>query len=238
MSLIMKTNVFFLPFAGGGRHSYQNFMKAVPNNINIIPIELPGRGARYKEPLLENIHDLTYDVFEQIKDSVVNSPYAIYGHSMGSLIGFLLTRKILANNLPPPLHLFVSGRRAPSVIYDKPHLTHLLNTQEFIEKVRSLGGCPDEILMDKSIMDFFEPILRADFKAVDTYVYQPTEPFNVPITVMIALNDKVTHSEAIQWQSETKKNIILKKFPGNHFFIFDYEIQILNIIYNALKVQD
>jgi surfactin synthase thioesterase subunit len=234
----MKIKVFFLPFAGGSKHSYHNFAKAAPGNLEIIPIELPGRGTRYKEPLFDNIHDLTVDVFEQIKNAITKSPYAIYGHSMGTLIGFLLTKKILANDLPPPLHLFVTGRGGPSVIYDDGPPAYLLNKAEFIEKVRSLGGSPDEILSDENMMDFFEPILRADFKAVATYIHQPAEPFNVPVTVIIGIKDKTTYDQAMLWQNETTKDIVFKKFPGKHFFIFDYTEHILNIIFNTLNNQN
>ncbi|HYC27772.1 MAG TPA: thioesterase domain-containing protein, partial [Chitinophagaceae bacterium] len=101
-------NIYCLPFAGGSQLSYSPFVQYESEHIQFLPLELPGRGARWREPLLTDIHEMTNDAFEQIKNGLTD-PYAIYGHSMGSLIGYLLTKKILAHNLPAQLHLFFSG---------------------------------------------------------------------------------------------------------------------------------
>ncbi|MCE3228022.1 MAG: Thioesterase [Bacteroidetes bacterium] len=231
----MQTNVIFLPFAGGSKHAYTGFVKAAPRGLNIIPVELPGRGIRYKDDLLDDVHALTEDVFAQVKDLIKDGNYAVFGHSMGTLIGFLLTKKILAAQMPPPMHLFMSGRGGPAVIYNDGPPAYLLSKEKFIDKIRELGGSPEEILQDENMMNFFEPILRADFKAVGTYSHQPSDPFDVPVTVMLGINDKTTMEQAMLWQNETTKPLVVKKFPGKHFFLFGYEENILHIISDTIN---
>ena len=108
------------------------------NFINIIPLELPGRGKRISEPLLSDIQSMTDDLFLQIKTSIM-SPYAFYGHSLGALLGYLLVKRILDEKLPPPLHLFFSGRAGPSV-QDKDKDIYALPKKEFIQKLKEYDG--------------------------------------------------------------------------------------------------
>lgn len=229
MSLI---NLFCLPYAGGSLYSYNNYAKSAPGHIKVIPVEIPGRGSRYKEKLLTDLESVIDDIFEQIRDRI-HEPYGLYGHSMGTLLGFMLTKRIIQENLNKPLHLFFTGCVAPSVDLDEP-IRYLLPKAEFITTIRELGGCPDEILEDNDLMNFFEPILRADFQAVETYKYCETNPFDVPIDIMIGTEEKFTYKQALQWQKETTAKVEVRQFPGKHFFIFDYHSEIMKIMTQKL----
>lgn len=223
-----RINVYCLPFAGGSQHSYTQFTDCNSELVNFIPLELPGRGSRWKEPPLTDIHQMTDDVFEQIKNQLTH-PYAIYGHSMGSLIGYLLTKKILKDQLPAPQHLFFSGAHEPTrPLVEKPR--HLFSEEDFINKLKQLGGSPDEILDDPIMLDFYLPLLRADFQATDGYIHHPSKPFNIPITVIIGTDEGITLQQALAWQQETTVPIEVIHFPGKHFFIFDHATAIINII--------
>ena len=107
-------NLFCLPFAGGNKYSYQKYIEKAPSFLNIIPIEYPGRGARMKEPLISEAELLVDDLYHLIKKAADQGDYAIYGHSMGGLIGYLVARKLIENNHRPPLHLFITGTSGPT----------------------------------------------------------------------------------------------------------------------------
>lgn len=217
-----KITLYCLPFAGGSALSYRDFNNHVAEFIDLKLIDLPGRGRRIKEPLLTNIEAVVDDILDQIKNEIGTKPYAIYGHSMGTLLGYLLTRRLLNLNLPAPAHWFFSGRKAPSIVDNDPP-KYKLPKPEFIEMLNQLGGAPPEILAHAELMEFFEPILRADFEAVETYVHVPTSPLNIPLTILYGSNDKETpYAKLLPWQQETGQPISVKEFAGGHFFIFDY----------------
>ena len=225
-------NLFCFPFAGGNKYSYRELADYCPPAIQLIPVELPGRGARFREPPLTELYSIIDDLFGQIRDQL-QPPYAFYGHSMGTWVSYLLTKKILQVNLPPPSHLFLTGCAAPSVpIREVPR--HQLPKAEFIEKLRSYGGSPEEVLNDSSLMDFFEPILRADFQALETYAYQATSPFSIPVSIIIGTEDRVTYEDALAWQRETTEPVEIRQFPGDHFFIFGYKAEIMKIMVRKL----
>jgi len=230
--------LYCLPFAGGNALSYRNFQSYITQQVHVKTLDLPGHGKRMKEPLLSQTETIVEDVFLQIKEDIYHQPYAIYGHSMGALIGYLLTKHIISLKLPEPLRLLVSGKNGPSKINEKEPKHHLPKNI-FLDKVNQLGGIPREILEHAELVDFFEPILRADFKAIETYTYQPSSPMNIPITLLHGVNDQEVSESGLQaWQQETLHPVTLKKFNGGHFFIFDHLPQIgqlFSAIQNELK---
>lgn len=230
----MKINLICFPFAGGSAYSYASFQQFVPNNIKLITVEPPGRGKRIDQPLLPDIQSIANDVYDQVKP-LLKEPYAFYGHSMGTIVAYLITKRIIKEGLPQPLHLFVSGRMGPSAKDNEPHIHHLPQN-EFREKLKEIGGSPDEFLDDDNLMSFFEPILRADFRSNELYEYEGiTAPFDIPVTVMIGKEEKINEYEAMAWQQETTKPIEVYWFSGGHFFILDHVQEIMRIIGNKLK---
>jgi surfactin synthase thioesterase subunit len=231
-----EMNLICLPFAGGNIYSYQDFAKLAPSFLKVIPVELPGRGTRIREKLLRDIDQMVNDIFNHVLPYLNDKPYMIYGHSMGTLLGYLLTKRILKEGLPAPKQLIFTGARAPSS-RNSEEKRYLLPKDKFIAKLIEYGGSPDEILRDESVMEFFEPIIRADFEGVENYVHSASEPFDIPIYVMIGLDEPTTYEEALAWQNETNIPIEIKQFKGRHFFIYEHQKEIMSIIINKINKQ-
>jgi surfactin synthase thioesterase subunit len=204
----------------------------MPESLNIIALDFPGHGKRMEEALLTNIHAMADDLYDQIKDHL-NRPYAVWGHSLGGIVSYLLLKKIEAQSRYAPRHLFISGSRGPSV-KRKTKNVHLFPRKAFIDKVKGYGGIPEEVLQEKDLMDLFEPILRADFQALETFEYQQSEPLETPITVMIGIDETIHFDEAAKWQGVTCHPIDLRQFPGGHFFIFKYFSEIGRMVSQRL----
>ncbi len=228
-----KITLFCLPFSGGNTYSYRKFEEHKAEFVHVVAIDLPGHGKRFGQPLLTNIYDMADDVYLQIQNKL-NEPYAIYGHSLGAILGYLVSHKIACSTFPMPLHLFVSGRQGPA-IPSKTKDMHLLPRDEFIDRLSEYGGIPKEVEAEKDLMYLFVPIIRADFKAISEYRHENVYPLDVPITVMIGLNEDITYEEALEWQEETSLPLSVNQFPGNHFFIFDNLPKIGRIISQTLK---
>ncbi|TRX53349.1 thioesterase [Fulvivirga sp. M361] len=223
-----KTKIYLLPFSGASKYSYAQYAKIAPPTFEMIPVEIPGRGMRASEESLTDIHKIVDDIFLQIKDGL-QTPYVIYGHSLGGLLGYLLVHKIVEAGLSIPLHLFFTGCVAPSVRY-RGLVDHLLPKEQFIQKIKELGGSPDAILNDKALMEFFIPILRADFQAVAEFQYKERPRFDVNMTILIGSEEEASFEEAQAWQKETTGEIDVKMLQGNHFFIFDHPKIIMKIL--------
>jgi surfactin synthase thioesterase subunit len=227
-----KIKLLFFPFAGGNRYSYLGLERWIgKKNIQMLSSELPGRGERLNEPLLTNMYDLADDLFQRLQGQI-EQPYALFGHSMGGLLAFLFAKKALAC-LKPPVHLFISGKGGPAATEDES--SYLLPSAQFREKLRELGGTPEEALANETLMEFLEPIIRADFRAIQTYEHCQDEPIDIPITLMLGKEDYVTMEEALLWQKQTTRQLEVIEFTGNHFFIYDHLPAIADIIGRRLQ---
>ena len=234
----MNTNInlFCLPFAGGNKYSYRGYGEKAPSFLNVTTLEYPGRGARMKEPFICDIEALVNDMYKQISEKVDQMYYAIYGHSLGGLVAYLLTRKLIENNHKAPLHLFITGTSGPSATSRFDRKRHLLPKKEFIEEMKEFDGIPDEILQNEELFDYFEPILRADFKASENYVYENYAPLDIPFTVITGTEEDMEIADIHLWQKETRCIADFRQMPGRHFFIFKYPSKIVEIISKKLSV--
>lgn len=222
--------LFCFPFAGGSSYSFNTFGPNLSPGIELNPVELPGRGKRSRENLMYDANAVADDILKTIEPVIASgNPYAIFGHSMGALLGYIVIRKLIERKLQLPVHFFASGRGGPS--YDDGREEYYkLPKKEFREKLRELGGSPKEVLDHEQLMDFFEPILRADFQVVETYEHKIEEPFDVPVSVMTGKEDKIDLEGAGMWQNETTAPIKIYEFDGGHFFLFDHVKEICGII--------
>jgi surfactin synthase thioesterase subunit len=152
---------------------------------------------------------------------------------MGAILAYLVAKKIREQGLHEPLHLFLSGCNAPSATRDEP-MRYLMPKEKFIQKIKEYGGSPDEILNSEELMNFFEPILRKDFEAVETYQYKASLPLNVPITIFIGKEDQTKEDKVEKWQEETTATMNVFQFSGRHFFIFDHAKEIIHKITGML----
>ena len=224
-----------LPYAGGSRYSFREFQKRFPSFIELIAVEYPGRGARFSEPLLSDVNELVDDIFLQVRKVVEGGHYAVYGHSMGGLVGWLLARKIAAAAMQAPLHLFISGTAGPASKTGHGKKRHLLPRAEFLEEIRMLAGSPDEVMKDTDLVNYYEPILRSDFKACECYRHDPsTAPLQLPFTVITGTEEELTEDEIRLWEQETTGKINFIRLQGNHFFIMEQCVAMTEIIKQPL----
>jgi surfactin synthase thioesterase subunit len=223
-------DLFCFPFAGGNSYSYRGLGDSFAS-VTVSTLELPGRGRRYAEPLLDRIDPMVEDLFRQLQPRL-RQPYAFFGHSLGAHLAYLLAGRLSRAGLAPPRFLFVSGRKAPAVVQEDRR--YLLPKDQFFAMLSEMGGCPPEILADAELMDLYEPILRADFSALASSRYEPSPPLAIPILVMIGADDDIAEEDALRWRQETTRDVRLVRFPGGHFFIFQQWREIRRLIADCL----
>ncbi len=99
-----------------------------------------------------------------------------------------------------------------------------------------MGGCPDAILNDRDLMDYFLPTFRADFQAHDSYEDESRRPLSIELTVMLGEKDPETdRKSAVEWQRETQYPLDLVEYPSGHFFIDEYFPDVAYHISQKLK---
>jgi medium-chain acyl-[acyl-carrier-protein] hydrolase len=180
------------------------------------------------EPPFRRMDPLIDALAEQIKNEL-HGQFSFYGHSLGALICFELTRELRRRKLPLPFHLFLSGRPAPAAPRVDPP-TFNLPAAEFIAEIQKLNGTPEEFFDHPEMRDIFLPLLRADFEIVDTYEYRDEESLQCPITVYGGRDDKTTTVDGLRaWQRETSAGCLLRMVSGDHFFIRTHKMEFMRV---------
>jgi medium-chain acyl-[acyl-carrier-protein] hydrolase len=198
-------------------------------------VQLPGRAGRFREPLFTRMPPLL-DALEQcLQPLFEEGPFALFGHSMGALVSFELSRRLKRRGGAEPIHLFVSGRDAPHVPDSRPP-RHTLADAEFVAELRKYGGTPEEVLREAELMELVLPVLRADFQLIETWVHTPGEPLDIPISTFGGLSDSGTSREGLEaWRSHTRHEFALHMLAGDHFFIQSAEQVLLGQLSRALS---
>ncbi|NEQ21294.1 MAG: thioesterase [Microcoleus sp. SIO2G3] len=228
-----KLRLFCFPYAGGGAMGFRTWLERLPSSVEVCPIELPGRGTRLIEPPFTRLEPLIQAI-AQVLLPYLDKPFTFFGHSMGGLVCFELARLLRRNYSQSPVHLFVSGRRAPQIAEPKPPI-HTLPEPEFLEELRRLNGTPEAVLEHTELIQLLLPTLRADFAVLETYVYASQPPLDCPITAFGGLQDsEVSREELEVWREQTNASFSLQMFPGDHFFLHSSQSLLLQSLSQEL----
>ena len=228
--------LFCLPPAGSGASPFRAWARALPDGIELCPIQLPGREERLTERPYDRLAPLVDALAGALRDHL-DRPFALFGHSMGALLAFELARALRRDGAGLPLlHLFVSGYRAPHLPDPDPPL-HPLPGPAFWDEVRRLNGTPTVVLDNAELRRLVEPTLRADFAVHETYAHEPGEPLACPISVFGGLDDQeVSRGQLEEWRRHARGPFILRMLPGDHFFIHPSRDALLRAIAEDLAV--
>jgi medium-chain acyl-[acyl-carrier-protein] hydrolase len=225
--------LFCLPHAGGNSLIFRPWLTAGFDNMEICPIQLPGREKRAKEKPFDQFNLLIQALAGALP---LDKPFALFGHSIGALLCFELAREFRRQNRRLPEYLFLSSYPAPQFGSSRPKKpTHLQSDAEFVEELQRLSGTPDAVLQDDSIMQILLPVLRADFTLGETYTYVQQEALACSIQAYGGEQDpKVSRELLLGWSEHTRNGFNLRMFPGGHFFLIDVEHQLLSEISEAM----
>ena len=229
----IRARLFCFTHAGGGASAYQLWLRTFPADIDVCIIQLPGREQRIREKPFTQFEHLLSALIEVLQPYLYRPeiPYAFFGHSMGALISYGLTRAFVQQGKPLPTHLFVSAYRAPHLPLRGPVL-HTLSETELVQFLLQLNGTQRELLENEELRSLFLPLLRADFSICETYQHLiDRERLPCPITVFGGLQDqRVTSNDLEAWSKLTQADFELRMFPGEHFFIHAQRNTIASII--------
>lgn len=222
-----QLRLFCFPYAGGAASIFREWSVYLPNTIEVCPVQYPGREGRIRERAMKQSHELVVAIAAALRP-YLDKPFAFWGHSMGALLSFEVVRQLRREKQPEPIHLFVSGHRAPHRPNQVPPI-HQLPEDEFIKELGELNGTPEEVLRNKELMELLMPVLRSDFTLVETYTYEQDAPLTCTISAFGGLQDHKVSSEDLKaWVEQTTGSFRLRMFPGDHFFLHPHRTQLLS----------
>jgi medium-chain acyl-[acyl-carrier-protein] hydrolase len=241
-----RSCVYCLPHAGGTAGVFRSWRELLRPDIEIRAVgypghgRYPGHGSRLGEPLFDTIEQVAMSVVDAVTAGP-NVPYALFGHSMGSLVAFEACHMLAARGAAMPRLLIVSGHRAPRMPQSDPPV-HKASDAEFVAHLRELGATPAEVFSSPDLLELMLPILRADFRACETSRPGDRSRLHINIAAYGGLGDTDTSRDGLlAWQEETTGECVVRMFPGGHFFVSDHADQVVAMLerdlFDALATQ-
>ena len=146
-----RIKLYCLPYAGGSKYVYNDWIRIYSEAAEIIPIEYSGHGERYGEPFYRSADEAAEDIAEMIMSDKPER-YALYGHSLGGTLGFLVTKKLEEDYSCKPLTLMIGGSRPPHLKY-KNEKWLSLSKNEFMQRIYMMGQTDESIMKEKELYE-------------------------------------------------------------------------------------
>ncbi|MBG6090544.1 thioesterase II family protein [Actinomadura viridis] len=206
-----------MPFAGGGSHAYDDWIRLLPPAVDAQTVRLPGRETRFGEEPPGHLGRLAADVAAELVPHL-GDDLTIFGHSMGALLAFEVVRELRRGEGRLPACLIVSGMRGPQDAAAARKYTTMTDA-ELEDDVRRMYGGDAPVLAQRDLWELMLPVLRADLKMCDDYVYTPEPPLDCPIVAYGSLDDRDVDEELLGgWREQTTGTFEHRMFPGEHFY--------------------
>ena len=227
--------LFFLPHAGGSAKSYSSFKRFLPKELNVVPMELSGRFTRSSEPLIDNVPDCVSDLLEKHGELMKDS-YAVFGHSMGTVLACELIRQAKEKGLALPCHVFLSGKNPPDENVHCFENIENASDEEIISFFTANSLSSNAPVPDEELMRTLNRILCTDVRMAERYFASPENvSFGCDITVFYGTDDVLMQNvDMNSWSRFTSGNCKTYPFPGGHFYYQQHKPDICKIICEKL----
>lgn len=229
-----RLTLFCLPFAGAGANVYLPWLDAFGTSIQPCPVEYPGRARRFAERMPSDLGVLADATLDGLRCGF-SERFAFFGHSMGGLLAFEMTRRLAERSSPLPEALVISSWQAPHLPTHLPK-KHTLADEAFVEELRRMGGTPQEVLANAKLLAHVLPIARDDFRLTEEWISPAAPPLPLPIHVIGGDNDPQIPVEALSaWVKHTTVEATIDLLPGGHFCLFDHRERAAQLIIERLE---
>jgi surfactin synthase thioesterase subunit len=229
-----RLRLFCFPYAGGSALIYRGWLNYMPAGVSVWPVQLPGRGSRYREAPYVSMQEVVQAVTKAI-EPFLDLPFVFFGHSMGAMMGFELAHAVRERFQLQPKHLFVSGSGGPHLPRNTPNV-HDLPDDQFIRRLKELNGTPPEVFENPELMLMMMRTLRADFAIAETYSPSSGPPLDCPITALGGQDDDLVLRQALEaWKIHSTSSFNSWVLPGDHFFIHTSDTIVLRILSQQIR---
>lgn len=221
---------------------YLRWRRALPAWITLLPLELPGRGARMDEAPATQFEPLALQLAAELAKKLADTPagapgssaaggaasaplpgYALFGHSMGALLAHGMLRHLPALGLPAPLALLASACAAPSM-RDAARFDNLETDEQLVADLKRQGGTPDAVFDHPELLRMTLDVLAADYSVCRSFRPASGAP-RLPVHVFAGRGDDITGPELEAWRSGS--HFSLDWFDGGHFYLRQHETAFL-----------
>jgi Predicted thioesterase involved in non-ribosomal peptide biosynthesis len=228
-----QVRLICFPYAGSSASAFRGWADLLPDSIELVAVQYPGRQDRYNEAPVPELQALADEIVRAV-DGLLDRPVAFFGHSLGATVAFEVARR-LRPRFPSPLsRLFVSARKSPADC--RPNGFDFRGNQGMKAYMRRLGGAAERAVDDDELWQLTMPVLRNDLLMSEGYSYLGGARLSSPITAISAeLDVTCTLTDMQRWEDYTIGSFDAHMMPGGHFYIDTVPVELIALISQFLS---
>ncbi|MGW7264948.1 thioesterase II family protein [Streptomyces sp. NPDC054842] len=219
-----RLRLFCFHHAGGGASFFSSWAARMPAGVDVLPVQLPGREARYREPRFRDAGEVVEALGHELAPLLDAGPWAAYGHSMGAMVAFALAAARLRAGGRPPEALFLGAYTAPHVSSTLPPPDRY-DDRELARRLVEFGGLSPQFLDRDDWLRALLPVLRDDLRICATAhragLPDPDdERARLPVRVeaFAGADDPLVTPDGVGAWARYTDSFRMTTVPGGHFF--------------------
>ncbi|GAA2094634.1 alpha/beta fold hydrolase [Streptomyces albiaxialis] len=227
-----ELTLYCFPCAGQGASAYRSWQRLLGPEIDVVPVQLPGREGRGTTPPYTDMGALMDGLLPVLQEQLPER-FALFGHSMGGTVAFEAACGLEAAGRAPE-QVFVAAQRPPDdpggelELHDLPHAA-------FMTMLGLFGQVSVEMFDDPAAVELAAATLRADFAVAETYEAPPGRMLAAPLTVLPGLADSGVPPAAMRgWKERAGGGFTFRPIPGDHFFVHERTEEVVGLLRSAL----
>ena len=226
-----QCSVVIFPGAGGAAHSYSDWDNYLDPSLNVYAFEYAGHGRRASEAVIDDFNVVLREIVGALAPHL-DLPLMLVGESMGGLYALEAAAKIAVKTKVYPQEIFVlSCSPVHQMRSEKLKRWLSLSDDDLVNELYGLGGLNQDLMQDDSWLDYFLPVIRADFRAVMNYSSNLKFPLDCRLTVLLGQEDPYcVVDEVPQWKGVVRSNPTVHTFSGGHSFALSHHQGICTLI--------
>ena len=211
-----RAQLVCFPHAGGSAGGYLRWSSGLPDDVEVHAAQYPGREDRFDEPPRSHMSELVDPLVEALCPRP-GARLVLFGHSLGGTICYEVAAGLQARGCPPDLAV-ISGQKPPSL--HRPGDLHRRSDQALLADLRRLNPRNADAFDQLELMSLLLPMIRADYRAIETYHPRARPPLSCPLLIMVGESDpELSAADAEAWSDYTSAHIEVKRFAGDHFYL-------------------
>ncbi|MER5319557.1 thioesterase II family protein [Streptosporangium roseum] len=218
--------VIFFPHAGGSAISMLPLASDLHDGVEALLIDLPGRGARDREPRAATFDEARRVLARQV-EPLLDRPAIMFGHSLGGLLCDAVVRSlsprtrawlrcVVVSSAPSP-------RRTAALSGALPSPPPRRSRERLVAGLIGYGGTPAPVFDTPELLEGAVKAFGDDLLIMDSYQLYPCSP--LPETDYELWNGgqdaSAASDEPEAWADVLVRPPRTRMFPGGHFYLLE-----------------
>lgn len=214
-----QRKILMFPHSGAGASVFAPWGKLFQREgFSYYPIQYPMRETRKQESMPRDLVSLAQDIVEALPEIFQKDSYLLYGRCMGSLVAYEVARYAWEKyQTTPGLFIAVSAYAPCDAML--PVFPQEASQEELAKCFAEKHFITEENLKDQMFLNFYLPVLKADYIMQANYKPKNSFKLSCPIICLYGKQDEFIEWKHLKnWQQYSSQKVTCVGFEGKHFF--------------------